>query len=172
MTNEREERVEEFHRAFGADIAVVPSVRALQLRRNLIAEESAELLAELDTAINHLSQGEEVPKEVYVNMLKELADVQVVLSGTAVALAPLRKFNEAFIRVNESNMSKLGEDGKFIGLSEQIDPLKKSKDYLFEDTKKPPQIVKGAKSDSVLTDGMMAIARKAAGLPETPTTEQ
>lgn len=112
MQNERELLVKEFHAAFGADIHVEPTVKGLKLRRNLIAEESAELLAELDTAIAHLEKGEEVPKEVYAQMLKEAADVQVVLSGTVVALKPLERFDEAFSRVHASNMSKLGEDGK------------------------------------------------------------
>jgi predicted HAD superfamily Cof-like phosphohydrolase len=45
-------------------------------------------------------------------MLKELSDVQVVVSGTAVSLKPLHRLDEAFKRVFESNMSKLGVDGK------------------------------------------------------------
>ena len=45
-------------------------------------------------------------------MLKELADVQYVLSGMAVSLGlPLQ---EAFNRVHKSNMSKAGADGKAI----------------------------------------------------------
>lgn len=112
MINEREVRVGEFHQAFGAAIDAEPTIALLTLRKSLIEEECKELVAELDTAIAHLEKQEEVPKEVYVNMLKELADVQVVLSGTAVALRPLQKFDEAFVRVHESNMSKLGEDGK------------------------------------------------------------
>jgi len=112
MKNEREVMVEEFHKAFGSDIAAEPTMKILQLRKNLIAEECAELLAEIDTAIAHIEKGEDVPKEIYANMLKEAADVQVVLSGTIVALKPLQNFDEAFARVHTSNMSKLGEDGK------------------------------------------------------------
>ena len=51
-----------------------------------------------------------VPNKVKARMLKEMADVQYVLSGLAVTLGlPLQ---EAFNRVHQSNMSKLGLDGK------------------------------------------------------------
>jgi len=43
-------------------------------------------------------------------LLKEMADLQYVLSGMAVALG--LNLGEAFRRVHESNMSKLGDDGK------------------------------------------------------------
>jgi len=49
-------------------------------------------------------------KIVKTRLLKELADLQYVLSGTAVALGlPL---DIAFNRVHKSNMSKLNFDGK------------------------------------------------------------
>lgn len=62
---------------------------------------------------------------------------------------------------------KLDED-KFIGLKEQIEPLKSAKDYLFADTVPPPKIVTGATSKSVVGDPIIDAARKAAGL----STEQ
>ena len=102
----------EFHRVFGLTIGADPTVKLLQLRRSLIDEETKELFADIDAAIAYLERGEIVPRELYSNMLKELADVQVVISGTAVALKPLKELEEAFQRVHDSNMSKLGEDGK------------------------------------------------------------
>ncbi len=108
----REEYIKEFHEAFGLDVNEDPTVKILQLRKTLIGEEVKELFSDIDEAILHLEKGEEVPQELYLNMLKEMADVQVVLSGTSVALKPLAKLGEAFVRVCESNMSKLGEDGK------------------------------------------------------------
>jgi predicted HAD superfamily Cof-like phosphohydrolase len=115
MTKEnktREDYIKEFHQAFGLDVNEDPTVKILQLRKTLIGEEVKELFSDIDEAIAHLENGREVPKELYLNMLKEMADVQVVLSGTSVALKPLKKLDEAFVRVQESNMSKLGEDGK------------------------------------------------------------
>lgn len=51
-----------------------------------------------------------IPLKVKARMLKEMADVQYVLSGMAVTLGfPLQ---EAFIRVHKSNLSKLDENGK------------------------------------------------------------
>ena len=112
MSKTREEFIEEFHKAFGVDVDKQPTVETLKLRKTLISEEMRELAEEFDMAIAFLEKGEEVPVERYENMLKELTDLQVVLSGTSVSLTPLRRLEEAFIRVHESNMSKLGEDGK------------------------------------------------------------
>jgi len=112
MNKTREDIIAQFHRAFGQEINAEPTVKLLKFRRTLIEEETKELFADIDTAIAHLEKGEVVPRELYINMLKELSDVQVVVSGMAVSLRPLQKLDEAFKRVFESNMSKLGADGK------------------------------------------------------------
>ncbi|MHB1163592.1 MAG: hypothetical protein ACYCZZ_03705 [Minisyncoccota bacterium] len=112
MSTTREDRVREFHEAFDLDVGAEPTIKLLKLRRTLIDEETQELFSDIDTAIAHLERGEFVPQELYHNMLKELADVQVVLSGTSVALKPLQELEEAFRRVCESNMSKLDRNGK------------------------------------------------------------
>ncbi len=56
------------------------------------------------------------------------------------------------------------EDGKFIGLDEQINPLKSSKDYLFTDVAIPPRIVQGGNNQSVMSDPQLEAMRKGAGL--------
>ncbi len=108
----REDYIKEFHQAFGQGVHEEPTLNVLKLRKTLISEETKELMVEIDTALAHIEKGETVPAEVYKNMLKEMADVQVVLSGTAVALKPVKNLDEAFKRVHDSNMSKLGADGK------------------------------------------------------------
>ena len=60
----------------------------------------------------------------------------------------------------------LGEDGKFVGLEEQIKPLAESKSYLFDTGKVIPTVVLGGGNDTVLTDAFVDSARKAAGLPD------
>jgi hypothetical protein len=65
----------------------------------------------------------------------------------------------------KKDMLKLGDDGKFIGLSEQIEPLKTSKDYLFESIEPDPKIVTGGKNKTVIGDASVIAARQAAGLP-------
>ena len=112
MNKTREDRIKDFHKAFGQGIHEKPTIEVLELRRTLINEEIKELFADIETAISHLKEGKTVPRDLYANMLKELADVQVVVSGTSVALRPLKELEEAFNRVHSSNMSKLGEDGK------------------------------------------------------------
>ena len=112
MARTREDYLKDFHTAFGLDVHSDPTVQLLKLRRTLIDEETKELFADIDAAIAHLEKGEAVPHELYANMLKELADVQVVVSGMSVAVKPLKELDLAFKRVHESNMSKLGTDGK------------------------------------------------------------
>ncbi len=112
MHTHREDCIRAFHEAFGQDINAEPTVELLQLRRTLIEEEVKELFADMDSAIEHLKRGEEIPPTLLVNMLKELADVQVVTSGASVALKPLQRLAEAFERVYKSNMSKLDDQGK------------------------------------------------------------
>jgi len=112
MAKTREEHVKDFHSAFALDIASEPTAQLLKLRRTLIDEETKELFSDIDDAISYLEKGEVVPHELYVNMLKELADVQVVVSGMAVAVKPMKELGIAFERVHASNMSKLGADGK------------------------------------------------------------
>jgi hypothetical protein len=60
---------------------------------------------------------------------------------------------------------KLNEDGSILGLKEQLDTLKSSKDFLFESDTPTPRIVSGGQNRSVLGDSVVDAARKAAGLP-------
>ncbi len=110
MQNDYERQVAEFHEAFGVDAQRPMTPELLRLRRDLLAEEMRELFVEIDAAIASLESGQAVKRPVYLNMLKEAADVQYVLSGMAVTFGwPLAA---VFARVHASNMSKLGVDGK------------------------------------------------------------
>lgn len=64
----------------------------------------------------------------------------------------------------KKDMLKLDENGKFIGLAEQLKPLQESKSYLFESDEKTAKIVLGGQSKSVLGDPQMEAMRKGAGL--------
>jgi hypothetical protein len=55
-------------------------------------------------------------------------------------------------------------DGKFIGLDEQLKPLKESKAYLFLEDKPAPRIVAGGQAQTMTGDKMVDAARAAAGL--------
>ena len=78
----------------------------LHFRWNLIKEEFDELAAEMLSAKWQVKDNGFVKPETVTNMLKELCDLQVVLSGAAVQFKQLRNFPQAFVRVCESNMSK------------------------------------------------------------------
>ena len=100
----REQTVKEFHKAFGHPIEGEWTEELIHLRNLLIEEESNELYeALMDVLYNPYEGCEEA-------LLKEMADLQYVLSGMAVALG--LDLEEAFKRVHKSNMSKLGIDGK------------------------------------------------------------
>lgn len=97
---QEQQLVREFHETFGHPVALTPTLvprKVFELRHDLIAEELAEYI-------------EACEKGDLVEIADALADLQYVLSGTAVVhglnLGPL------VAEVHRSNMSKLGEDGK------------------------------------------------------------
>ena len=97
--------VTEFHKAFGLSVAEAEwSDKTLRLREELIREEALEVEDAILSVINNPYLGCEEA------LLKELADLVYVVYGTAVSLG--LNLDEALERVHESNMSKLGEDGK------------------------------------------------------------
>jgi predicted HAD superfamily Cof-like phosphohydrolase len=107
---DREDTVAEFHRAFKHAISVQDSDDLIVLRNKLIQEEYDELKDEMAAAMVDIQTFGQISTKTKARMLKEMADLQYVLSGLAVALGlPLQT---AFNRVHKSNMSKLGDDGK------------------------------------------------------------
>ena len=109
-TLNREDIVHEFHRSFKHPIDEQWTVKLLELRKNLIREESNEVIEEFVNMIIDLERGKSISLVQRTNLLKELCDLQYVLSGAAVALG--LDIQTAFNRVHASNMSKLGKDGK------------------------------------------------------------
>lgn len=103
---DRETVIAQFHKAFGhpTEGGLIDNA-CIALRIKLMEEELNELLKELEQVMRHNLYDEDIPVELKARVLKEMADLQVVLSGSAVAFGmPLQA---AFIRVNKSNMSKL-----------------------------------------------------------------
>ena len=112
---------DEFITAMGQDKNVeldkYDDLDVLRLRMSLLREELREVEEEAGNIEDVIYQGviegevsQEDLKRVKAALLKELCDLQYVLSGFAVTFGLL--FDEAFQRVHESNMSKLGTDGK------------------------------------------------------------
>jgi len=98
MTNY--EKVKKFMEAFGQEVparAIFPDEETMQLRLKLIAEEVAEF-------------AESVQEEDLVNASKELADILYVVYGAGLAMGI--NLDQVFNDVHNSNMSKLGADGK------------------------------------------------------------
>ena len=100
----------------GVDISEGEQGGVLSMRLCLIREEAEEvedavcLLADkvFNAELLGIDMTEEI-KAAKAALLKELCDLQYVLSGFAVTFG--LPFDEAFKRVHESNMSKLGPDG-------------------------------------------------------------
>ena len=105
-----EEIVEQFHRAMNLPIHVAFNPDLLKLRKQLLQEEITELFQELDAAIETTEKGLPIPRPLFEQMCKETADVQYVLSGLSVSFG--LPIDEAFDLTHESNMSRLGPDGK------------------------------------------------------------
>ena len=114
-----EQKLRECHKAMECAIDEPLSAETLQLRYKLLDEELNELKIEIETLCQELQTTGATTVETRARMLKELSDLQYVLSGMAVSFnLPLE---EAFLRVHQSNMSKLVDgkplkraDGKFL----------------------------------------------------------
>lgn len=92
------EKVREFHQAMGQPLDQKWERGKLEdLRLDLVHEEFMELMEG--------SNNRDVP-----NVLKELSDILYVVYGYAATYG--WDIDAAFNRVHQSNMSKLGEDGK------------------------------------------------------------
>ena len=117
--NKYEEQVKQFHELMEMEIDAPYTPELLALRQKLINEEVAELNIEINSLISELQKTGTVQKQIKLQMYKELADLQYVLSGMVVALGiPME---EVFARVHKSNLSKLvngkplkREDGKVL----------------------------------------------------------
>lgn len=102
--HEQLKMLEEFHKAFRHPLDEGFNISNIKLRTKLHTEECKELNEQL---WNDYQEGKITP-----NLLKEGADLLYVIFGTFVALDLQNELIEAFKRVHESNMSKLGDDGK------------------------------------------------------------
>jgi len=103
----------EFHKAVGLaapDVPSLPDAQTLELRRTLIQEEFAEVMAEFDKAREAKSVLE------LSNLLHELADLLYVTYGTFVACGV--DADAIFAEVHRANLQKAAgkrrEDGKIL----------------------------------------------------------
>jgi predicted HAD superfamily Cof-like phosphohydrolase len=110
----REEHVARFHSIVGQPNNVPMDLDTMKLRRKLILEEATELLESIDLVIHHklgpIVSPSEDQLEAVENMIKEMADLQYVLSGMAATFGI--NLDVAFNRVQASNLSKLDDNGK------------------------------------------------------------
>jgi predicted HAD superfamily Cof-like phosphohydrolase len=92
----------EFHDAYDLPVLTIPTIPdrdRIILRAKLILEEAEEVAKALESGI-------------MVDIAKEFADLQYVLSGGILELGMQHVIMEVFDEVHKSNMSKLGDDGQ------------------------------------------------------------
>lgn len=104
------DKVRDFHEAFGHPIDGQWTKELVRLRRNLIDEEYMEADDEFEEIYYKASHHEEITVDNKEKLTKELVDILYVVYGAGVALG--LNLDRAFDIVHQSNMSKLGEDGK------------------------------------------------------------
>ncbi len=95
--------VKKFHNAFNIDVANSPTIKLdygkIELRHKLMQEENEEYL--IAAKNNDL-----------VEVADALGDMLYILCGTILTHGMQFKIEEVFDAIQESNMSKLGENGK------------------------------------------------------------
>lgn len=87
---------------------------------------------------------------------------------SALAGAKARNAKAVQALLNKELLKLNDADGSIVGLTEQLEAIRKDNDYLFADTKEPPKIVAGGNSKSVIGDPVIDAARRAAGLVTEP----
>lgn len=111
--------VREFHESFGHPVEskpISPSLKLLSLRLKLILEEVDELVKATGTKVTALEDGSYVVEvdgsSQYdpVEVADALGDILYVVYGAFLALGLPAK--EVFKEIHDSNMTKLGPDGK------------------------------------------------------------
>ena len=108
----RENKVAEFHKATKTDVGSQPRASLVQLREKLLIEECTEVCDELNKIEMTLTHGKPIERGQWADLLKELCDLQYVLSGTIISFSAIAgSFTPAFNRVHSSNMSKLDDEG-------------------------------------------------------------
>lgn len=101
------DNVKDFHTKFGIPKAHPSDRQSTAFRMSLIEEEYEEVRDAMGFSIKSMLEGGHCHPE---HALKELADLLYIIYGTAEAFG--WNLDEAVNRVHDSNMSKLGADGK------------------------------------------------------------
>ena len=103
MIKEELKHVEDFHNAFGLEVAKKPTIdlsqETIKLRFNLMKEENEEYY-------------EAAKRNDMIEVADALGDMLYILCGTILSHGMQNKIHEIFEEIQRSNMSKLDEDGK------------------------------------------------------------
>lgn len=121
----RESIVKDFMKAMEVPIDEDYNVAGLELAMKLIKEECREVEEEVIIMLGELGMGGTVDFDTSMRLLKELADLQYVVSYFATRFG--MNLESAFRRVHFSNMSKLDDYGKPVRRSDG--KIMKSENY-------------------------------------------
>jgi predicted HAD superfamily Cof-like phosphohydrolase len=104
--NHREDCAWEFSREAGQPIGIEITDDTLLFRIKLLKEEMQEVEEAADVVLYEHCCGKGASLRTRADLLKELCDLQYVLSGLLVTFGFDKGFDEAFDRVHKSNLSK------------------------------------------------------------------
>lgn len=113
MTQTRESIVNRFFEASGGkpvDLTLMANRAAVVRCTTLVREECEELDDAVRTLLTKVVNNRPLERWDIENLIKELADVQYVVSFFAVAFGI--DLDDAFLRVHESNLTKFDDFGK------------------------------------------------------------
>ena len=104
----REDKVALFHKAMSLDVNSEARVSLLETRKNLLLEETKEAIDAMAVLQVELMRGRKPTDEQWGHLLKELADVQYVLSGTVISFSKLPH------KLDNNGKPVYSEDGKVL----------------------------------------------------------
>jgi len=100
--------------------------------------------------------------EAEIEKFKFTKDLESELAGTHKVKDP----SDVIPKLNLEKIQRGDGDVKFIGLDEQIKPLKETKGYLFSDEKQTAKITTGVKTDNSISNPFLAGFAKGSGLAD------
>jgi predicted HAD superfamily Cof-like phosphohydrolase len=118
FTHDRLVFVEKFMRVFNQAVPNTQfeiSLETMKLRLELISEEILELAEAMDkyhSAIVNSDKDNFDMTEIKADILDALVDIEYILLGTVAAFGLSPVFMKAFLEAHNSNMSKLGNNGR------------------------------------------------------------
>lgn len=120
---------------------------------------------EVDSAVNEYKTKYE---QVQTEAQKQMAELKFNHALESALVGAKVKNSKAVSALLSTKDLKLTDDGKILGLDEQLTKIKAENDYLFADAQPVPKIVAGTNNQSVVGDVLGDAMRRGANLTTPP----